>query len=332
VAWLQARALMFTMWEGDGLRLVFGERRGTVFMWSSPLMTLNFVVVSPKHVYQCSDFRLTYNDQRRTDHEAQKIIAISSLASEWSALIQFTGVGKKGRFDTSEWLANWGFRIPSMGRLPLNSLVQKLLLEAEKYIGNSIDHTFTLVGFEKSRPFTYVVSNFQRLPDTRARVPKRKWEATKTLGRHLVIATGSTDHLDSNDLRALGKLAHRLPPKVAHQKLAELNRAVAMRAGPDSAISQSSMTGHLGLDGQGWLIPHEVNPGGEYLPQFAMKMVPGGRLTPKTDENGKQLPRRLVQVAFKQQAGMFVMMGEFCAAPIEVAPSTLTNPLGRYSA
>ena len=69
-------------------------------------MTLNLTLVTPKDVYQCSDFRLTYTDRpgHYTDVEAQKIIVLSTL--KWSALVQFAGVAKTSKgFDTTEWLA-----------------------------------------------------------------------------------------------------------------------------------------------------------------------------------------------------------------------------------
>jgi hypothetical protein len=133
-------------------------------------MTLNFVLVSPQNVYQCSDFR-TYDTTRRTDHEAQKIVAISS--HEWNALVQYTGVGKKGGFDTSKWLADLAASVTHGGKVSVDVVIRKLL-EAEQFIGNAIDHTFSLTGFTKSSPFTYLVSNFQRLPDTRARGTEAK--------------------------------------------------------------------------------------------------------------------------------------------------------------
>jgi hypothetical protein len=41
-------------------------------------MTLN-LIVSPEHIYQCSDFRLTYATGLQTDHEAQKIVPIAAF-------------------------------------------------------------------------------------------------------------------------------------------------------------------------------------------------------------------------------------------------------------
>ena len=59
-------------------------------------MTLNLTLVTPKDVYQCSDFRLTYTDRpgHYNNDEAQKIIVISTL--KWSAfLLQFARYSQK---------------------------------------------------------------------------------------------------------------------------------------------------------------------------------------------------------------------------------------------
>jgi hypothetical protein len=107
-------------------------------------------------------------------------------------------------------------------------------------------------------------------------------------------------------------LARRYQPAAVHQKLAELNRTIAERCGSNGPISESCFTGHLGLDGEGTLVPHHVNPGGEYLPQFAKNLVPGGRqLVPRRDDAGKELPVRLVQMALKREHGNFMMVAEF---------------------
>jgi hypothetical protein len=282
-------------------------------------MTLNLLLVSPKHVYQCSDFRLTYEGGFKTDDEAQKIVAISS--QNWSALVQFTGVAKTSAgFDTCKWLANLAKgNLPYKPNAPTSWLIKELL-EVERYIKNADNNTFSVVGFQDAKPFAkpflYLVSNFQRLPDLRV-ASRRQWKSTKALGRHLAFATGSAaSHVTSGELRHMRTLARRFPPSVVHQKLAELNKTVAARTGPNGPISQSCFTGHLGLDGQGWLIPHEVNPGGKYLPEFAGNLVEGHlKLSPRLDENGKELPLRLVQVALKREKGAFMMLAEFQATP-----------------
>jgi hypothetical protein len=88
-------------------------------------MTLNLLVVSPKHVYQCSDFRLTYKGGVQTDHEAQKVVAISSR--NWSALVQFTGVAKtRTGFDTSDWLAGLA-KGNFKPNVPISWLINQLL-------------------------------------------------------------------------------------------------------------------------------------------------------------------------------------------------------------
>ena len=290
-------------------------------------MTLNLLVVSPKHVYQCSDFRLSYKGGFQTDHEAQKVVAISS--QNWSALVQFTGVAKtRTGFDTSNWLADLAKgNLPFKPNAPISWLIQQLM-SLENHLKNVENSTFSVVGFHDSKPiakpFAYLVSNFQTLPDLRAVSPMRQWKATKSLERHLAFATGSAaGHVTADELRRMRTLARKFQPAAVHQKLAELNRTIAERCGSDGPISESCFTGHMGLDGQGWLIPHNVNPGGEYLPQFARNLVQGHlRLVPRRDDGGKELPIRLVQIAFKRERGHFLMAAEFQACVVEDDPAT----------
>lgn len=284
-------------------------------------MTLNLVIVSPKNVYQCSDFRLLYRNGTVTDHEAQKIVPIYTYS--WRALVQFTGVAKTSNFDMSQWLANLQSQVS-----PTTSLkwLKDKLLSLRKDIGVSEPHTFSGTGFEDERPFLFLVSNCERFDDMRGveRATKRSWEVTSSVRRHAAFATGSgASHVKSDDLRALRKVAHRNPIGSVHRNLAELNRIVATRAGPNGPISESCCTGQMSPDGEGSLIPHNVNLGGEYLPKFVTNLLPQGtRLQAKTDNNGNPLPRRLVQIGLKTRntpfpASMFIC--EFSNV-IEVKP------------
>lgn len=127
-------------------------------------MTLNLVIVSPKNVYQCSDFRLLYRSGTITDHEAQKIVPVATY--NWNALVQFTGVAKTDKFDTSQWLAGLSSQVEMTA--PLKWLKDKLL-ETGKYIGSE-PHTFSVTGFEGESPFVFLVSNFEVIDDTRVSV------------------------------------------------------------------------------------------------------------------------------------------------------------------
>jgi hypothetical protein len=86
---------------------------------------------------------------------------------------------------------------------------------------------------------------------------------------------------------------------------------------------QAALSGSLikapGFAG-GYLLPHDVNPGGEYLPKFATDLLMGKRLTPKTDSDGNPLPRRLEQMAIKRRNtpfGTTAILAEFQAATVE---------------
>jgi hypothetical protein len=197
--------------------------------------------------------------------------------------------------------------------VPVSWLIKESL-GVEKHLKNAENSTFSVVGFQDSKPeakpFAYLVSNFQTLPDLRAASPTRQWRATKSSQRHLALATGSAAGLvTADELRRMRALAHRFPPDAVHQRLAELNRTIAQRCGSDGPVSESCFTGHLGVDRQGWLIPHNVNPGGEYLPQFAMNLVRGQLgIVSRRDDSGNELPCRLVQVALKREGEVFMMV------------------------
>jgi tetratricopeptide (TPR) repeat protein len=269
-------------------------------------MTLNFTIISPKDIYQCSDFRLRYSSPPGdyTDEEAQKIIVVGAF--EWTALVQFTGVAKTtSGFDTTVWLANLAARVKP--KAPVSWVNSELLEVGRKYIGFH-KHCFTVAGFLGSKPFVFIVSNFQGLPDTRISFGPPRWTISSSSQKHLTFATGSVEYLRPEDLRDLGSFARRYPPAVVQAKLAAANKIVAARAadcvGSESPISYSCFTGHLRNDGAGELIPHDVNPGGEFMPEFAVRMLsrasPNMSMKAKVDADGRPLPRRLVQIALKR--------------------------------
>ena len=81
------------------------------------------------------------------------------------------------------------------------------------------------------------------------------------------------------DLRSLLTVARGYPPLIVQQNLAAVNKAVAENPEAKNLVSKSCFTGHLRRDGAGDLIPHDVNPGGEYLPGFALNMLSRGTQT-----------------------------------------------------
>jgi hypothetical protein len=279
-------------------------------------MTLNLIIVTPKNIYQCSDFRMKYPGGTITDHEAQKIVPV--LTFDWSALVQYTGTAKSVSFDTSQWLATLSSQVDK--KAPLRWLSDRLLETGRRHIGVSDRHTFSVAGFEGEHPFVTVVSNFQSFDANRLSViptGSRKWEATTRLGRYGAFATGSAEHLYLAELNALPKFARKHPPNAVHRKLAELNRTAAQRAGVNGPISESCFTGRMSLTGNGDLLPHDVNPGGEYLPKFATDLLMGARLRARTDSDGNPMPRRLMQIAIirRNTVPFTGMLAEFQAEP-----------------
>jgi hypothetical protein len=281
-------------------------------------MTLNLIVMSPLRVYQCSDFRLTYANGSQTDHEAQKIVPISTF--NWTALVQFTGVAKNSRgFDTCAWLADLAGRVKP--DYPLKWLTDELLGAGRK-IGVSDDHTFSGAGFEGEKPFVLVVSNFQGVPDMRSKSAVRQWRVSRASGRHGAFATGCVQYVTAEELRALRGHARRLPPTRVLERLSELNRLAAEKSGASGPISESCFAGYLSRNGDGGLVPYGVNPGEEYLPRFALNMLHVDRperIKAKHDSNGNPIPRRLVQISLKRASDhrFFGSLAEFCCETIE---------------
>ncbi len=215
-------------------------------------MTFNLTILTPKNVYQCSDFRLTYMGGQYDDEEAQKIVVISTVS--WTAMVQFAGVGKTSAgFDTTDWLAKLAttFKMDNS----LRSLMSEVRAAGEKYVGNLEPHSFTISGFEGDRPFVSVISNFQGLPDTREFFSRRQWIVSTSRQRHIAIATGSgATCLVPADLRNLANIARRCPPNVVLQTLAKMNRHVAADRASRNTVSDSCFAAHLRYDGAGELV------------------------------------------------------------------------------
>jgi tetratricopeptide (TPR) repeat protein len=233
--------------------------------------------------------------------EAQKIIVLSTL--EWSALVQFAGVAKTSTgFDTTEWLADLVLRLQPNASIQF--IVSELLAVGRQHIGEA-KHSFVVSGFEGENAFIILVSNFQCLPDTRKFFTAPKWTFSTSNQKHVAFATGSgAACVKAGDLRSLVTVARRYPPSIVQQNLAAVNKAVAKNPEAKDSVSESCFTGHLRHDGAGELIPHDVNPGGEYLPGFALRTLSRGTrrmdLKAKVDSEGSPLPRRLVQIALKR--------------------------------
>jgi hypothetical protein len=231
--------------------------------------------------------------------------------------VQYTGVAKTASFETSQWLASLRSQVDM--NAPLKWLSDRLLEAGRRHIRVSDEHTFSVAGCEGERPFVIVVSNFQSFDANRlSLIPasRRKWEATARVGRHGAFATGSAEHVNSDELDALPKFARTHPTIAVHRKLAELNRTAARRAGANGPISESCFTGQMSLDGSGglitWEFPRLCRGGSRSLTYTAVvfretcdglrhDVMRGGNKA-----NSKQLRSRMQQGKHKQM-GLFLI-------------------------
>lgn len=184
--------------------------------------------------------------------------------------------------------------------------------------------SFSVAGFNGARPFTILVSNFQSLPDTR-QIFSTGWKVSRSNQKKIAFATGTGgDFVRPDELKTISQIAHRLPPLDVQRKMATLNKTAAARAGPNGSVSKSCFSGHLRNNGTGELIPHDVNPGGEYLPAFVLNLVRVNELKAKVDANGNPLPRRLVQMALTRTGAVVAIAAEL--ANIEGPPGFKGSP------
>ena len=257
-------------------------------------MSLNLMVTSPSGAYLSGDFRLTSNVGHVDDLNTQKMVPIVRLG--WSALVSFAGIGRTSiGLDVGEWLAG------ELGAIGLDESIVELeqrLSSADSWLcgmGSSRHHIFSVVGFEGSRPFAMVVSNFldangQRKPSVgslssnifypnRPQVFVRGWESavlpSEATGLEQAIHAG-------NSARDIEKT------------LASIN---INAAGRSSKISPECVTGHLLPDGTGEVTPHGIPDTVEYMPGFVKRgfLSQGVKgFLCRTNANGNPMPPRWV--------------------------------------
>ena len=77
-------------------------------------MTLNITIMTPDVLYQSADFRLTNLDNGGPmPHKSHKIVSLSY--PDWAGYVTYTGLGRWGEKDTSDWVVEWLENNDSLG-------------------------------------------------------------------------------------------------------------------------------------------------------------------------------------------------------------------------
>jgi len=254
-------------------------------------MSLSITLLSRDSIFQCADFRLT---DRRTkqpwDFVSQKVIVLNRFG--WSAVVSFVGMGHTGQLDVAEWLASRTALIPH--RAPVDEL-PAALLDANDWLqtlpGRS-PHTFTVGAFVGIQPRAVVVSNFESLHARPSSSPRERLEVSRcTFFKPSVLVTGRPSAVREEDRQWLLQLLRQgRPAREIHEALARVN-ARAARA--DDSISPGCFTAHLHITGEGEAMPHGLDESREYQPEFSRQLMPGLKLNPARDGQGRPKPIRL---------------------------------------
>ena len=126
-------------------------------------MTLNITVVTRRCIFQSADYRLIdWASGQPSDFSTQKCVLVG--ASNWNATVCFSGVGRAGSLDVSEWLSE------HVGSLQLADPFERLideLLQADRWL-TSVPvtlrrHSFSVGAFVGSEPRFVLVSNYERV-------------------------------------------------------------------------------------------------------------------------------------------------------------------------
>ena len=89
-------------------------------------MTLNITILTANVIYQSADFRLwdPARDEVITDSSNK---SVSIRMDEWEGALTYTGIGRWGDRDTSEWITEW---LTGVGNVSFTDL-QELLRAKE---------------------------------------------------------------------------------------------------------------------------------------------------------------------------------------------------------
>lgn len=293
-------------------------------------MTLNIICVSKAAIGVSSDFRLTKitsgKENIYVDYDTQKIYLASTFS--WCAYVQFCGLAKIGRFDTSSWINSVTSNVKNgESVVELVNRLRSIPIKENKY-----ELTITVVGFDKGHPFAYMVSNIENINSNCRRTDVGDFEiSTRDIASGIAFCTGRPDLVRKNELLELKSLLARRPDhRKLHSLIARINVRAARRGGDDSGVSEAVMTGHLDLNGRGEIIPHNVNEGGEYMPPFIKSLNSDANIEiiPKLYDDGSPMPIRLVGMTVTAHGDGKTLVAALRNADRPVTKDETKNPTG----
>jgi hypothetical protein len=171
-------------------------------------VTLNITVLTREMIYQSADYRLSVNG-RRLDVHSTKATTLNFL--DWTGFVTYTGIGRVGNKETSEFLCEW---LVDPTAKSFEDIVELIRRDASRWINNvspGSRHTFIVAAFVAGDPTAAVVSNFQTWHGANMAEVSKEFITSRvvaTTGPE-VIVTGVRKAVSRQQRRALCNFANK---------------------------------------------------------------------------------------------------------------------------
>ena len=213
-------------------------------------MSLNLILTSKDGVYVSADFRLTSvrdGVPLPDSYDTQKLIPV--IRRDWAALIAYMGVASAPPLikDMGQWIVDQMDSIPFDGDL---LEISKRLLTLNTSLGQIRGDrrvAFSVVGFQKTRPFMMLVSNFVDFDRQSAEAGPCLTTYLRRPNQPEVRSIGSVrpdvfERVRLERLLRAGSVRGSVP-QLTRQAVAEINASAAQRS--KGSISSECVSGYL---------------------------------------------------------------------------------------
>ncbi|MCP2247733.1 hypothetical protein [Lentzea aerocolonigenes] len=194
-------------------------------------MTLIMMIAATWGIMSCSDHRLTLKPGGKRDTDASTKYVIVSCP-DGSALISYTGLGRAGYSDVSEWMRDvLRGKIRTVGETLLDLREQASRELGRESQRHDVPHYFTIGAFVHGRPWAATITNEQSASPSAKKTILTEFhlDAFEVCGSDLTIK-GSGEYAirpeDRKRLDALSKKTLRNPSSLM-KILAETNKRAA---------------------------------------------------------------------------------------------------------